>query len=198
MLEQHTIKSKSSRKLYFPYYILFAAIFSITLLMSIQGTLTLPAFTTGVILIFLGINATEIHRVWQSYEVNPHSVVHTKGYISKHSKRIDLFAINSITVTQTLYQRIFNIGDIHIHVANASHQTALKNIHSPKIFAQTIEQNMHKLRNAVEEDGTNTHSNTSNTQQSSKHPRENDFFDSSDEESLEEDSAETSDNLQEV
>jgi uncharacterized membrane protein YdbT with pleckstrin-like domain len=191
MFDLNTIQTKNSRRLYVPYYALFLIIFFIVAYMSVQGMFTLPFFTASIVLIFLGINATEIHRIWQSYEINPHSVVHTKGYLSRHSRRIDLFAINSVTVTQTLYQRVFNIGDIHIHVANASHQTTLKNIHNPRSFAQTIERNMHKLRNTFQEDD-------STISQLSDHSKKDDFFDSPIEKFDRKIDAETSDNLQEI
>jgi len=192
-MTEHTIKTKNSRKLYVPYYVLFVVLFFTTLVMSIQGTLALSAFTASIVLIFFGVNATEVHRVWQSYEVNPRAVVHTKGLITRHSKRIDLFAINTVTVHQNLYHRIFNMGDIHIHVANASHQTVLKNLHAPKIFAETIQNNMHQARNKqpFEEDD-------SNSQQLFKHSKDNDFFDQPDEESNGENDAEIFKRLQEI
>lgn len=149
MSEVHTIKTKNSRKLYIPYYFAFVSILLVSAYLTFQGKLALPALGAAAVMVFLGANATELHRVYQTYEINPGSVVHTTGYISKHSKRIDLFAINDVTVTQNIFQRIFNFGDIHIHVANASHQTILRNLHAPKVFAETIQNNMHKARNKL-------------------------------------------------
>ena len=152
MLPDNTIKTSNSRRLYIPYYVAFFAIVVVTSGMALQGQLALPSLGSAAIIVFLGISVTEIHRLYQSYEVNLGSVIHTKGYIAKHSKRIDLFAINDVTVTQTIYQRLFNLGDIHVHVANASHQTTLTNLHNPKHFAKAIEHNMHRIRKGAADD----------------------------------------------
>jgi uncharacterized membrane protein YdbT with pleckstrin-like domain len=177
---------------------MFFAILVVCVYLTAKGQLALPALAASAIIVFLGVNLTELHRVWQNYEVNPGTVIHTRGIISKKSRRIDLFAINSVSVHQTLYQRIFGIGDIHIHVANASHVTVLKNLREPKLFAQTIQDNMHKIRNVYKERPKNIYSNTSRPFKRSK---KDDLFDdfSQENELIDQDSgAETSDNLQEI
>lgn len=159
MSEIHTIITNNSRKLYLPYYLMFIGILGVSFFLFIDGQLALPALGAAAVMVFLGLNATEIHRMWEGYEVNPSAVVHTKGLISKKSRRIDLFAINTVSVHQSLFQRLLNLGDIHVHVANASHVTTLKNLHAPKIFAQAIQNNMHKIRNVYHSSSANTRSN---------------------------------------
>jgi len=177
---------------------MFIAILLVSAYLNFQGRLTLSALGAAAVIVFVGINATEIHRIWQTYEINPRSVVHTKGYLSRHSRRIDLFAINDVTITQSLFQRIFNIGDVHIRIANASYQTILTNVHNPKSFAQTIERNMHGLRN-IGEDGPDR--DYPNTKQPFKRPTKDnlsDDFDGQDNENKEESDAEISKRLREI
>jgi uncharacterized membrane protein YdbT with pleckstrin-like domain len=171
MSEVHTIKTNNSRKLYIPYYVTFVGILVVCVYLTIQGRLALPALGAAAVMVFVGVNATELHRIYQGYEVNPACVIHTKGYISKHSKRIDLFAINDVAITQTIFQRIFNMGDIHIHVANASYQTVLKDLHAPRVFAQTIQDNMRKARKETFSGGD-----PSDTQHLFKQPKKDDLF----------------------
>lgn len=165
-----TIKTNNTRKMYLPHYLLFIALLAGCAYFTLEGKLTLTALGASAVLVFLGITTTEIHRLGQTYEVNPSSVVHSHGYISRHSRRIDLFAINDVTVSQTLFQRIFNFGDVHVRIANASHQTVLKNLHHPKRFANTIENNMHHARHKSPHESSeeSTHSNT--PQHPFKHP----------------------------
>lgn len=191
MAEIHTIVTKNSRRAYTPYYFMFACVLLVCVYLTLLGQLVLPALGAAAIIVFLGINITELHRLWEGYEVNPSAVIHTHGLISKKSRRIDLFAINTVSVHQTLFQRILNIGDIHVHVANASHVTTLKNLQSPKVFAQTIQNNMHKIRNVYKNPETNTHSNTRDL---FKQPPGDDFVDNTEMP----DPAETSDSLQEI
>ncbi|MFH1803086.1 MAG: PH domain-containing protein [archaeon] len=166
-----TIRTNNTRRVYLPHYLLFIALLAGCAYFTLEGRLTLTAFGAAMVLVFLGVASTEIHRLGQTYEVNPSAVVHSHGYISRHHRRIDLFAINDVTVSQTLFQRVFRFGDVHVRIANASHQTILKNIHHPKKFAHTIENNMHNARHK-DHGEENTHSNTNlpQDQHPFKHP----------------------------
>jgi len=153
---------------------------AVSLYLVLKGTLAPLALGGAFVVVFLAVCVTEIHRASQTYEVNPFSVIHTIGIFSRHSKRIDLLAINSVGVTKSFYQRLLNIGDIHVHVANASHQTVLRNLHAPNTFAQIIEQNLQKARKGNNktsdepDENTRTLIQTPKKQQTQKNGRETD------------------------
>ena len=144
-MENHTIITNNSRKAYIFHYTIFLLLLIVSTYYLYLGKIPSSFLITIIIAVFAGMSATEIHRISQTYEVNPNSIIHTKGYITRNSKRINLLAINDITISKTLYQRIFRLGNINVMVANAAQQTILRNLHNPHSFAETIEKNINKL-----------------------------------------------------
>lgn len=143
------LKTRMTRKTYLPFYSLFTLTLLGSMYLTFTGTLSFGVFAASILAIIIGIKATEIHRLGHSYEVNPLSVVHTKGYFATHSRRIDLFAISDIIVRQTILQRIFNYGDVHIRMFANDTANTIKNVHDPGHFARYVEKKMSEIRGAA-------------------------------------------------
>lgn len=139
------LKIRNSRKLYIPSY--FMIIFFIFFLAYIKITnrpLNDVSFKLVLLFIVLVIIVTEIHRLGNLYEVNDKSVIHTKGYFSTVSKRIEFGAISDIDILQGPWQRIMKFG--HVVLFKFSEGPILKNINRPKDFVDYIQVKMRKFR----------------------------------------------------
>lgn len=143
---EEILKARMTRKTYIPYYGLFVLALFLSGYLFIIGTSSITTTAMVFLAIIIGIKATEIHRLGHAYEVNPLSVVHTRGYFATHSRRIDLFAISDIIVKQTILQRMLNYGDVHIRMFANDTANTIKNVHDPGHFARFVEKKMMEIR----------------------------------------------------
>jgi uncharacterized membrane protein YdbT with pleckstrin-like domain len=145
--EDTILSTTNSRKLYIPIYFMGVFLLLLILFLELKGfSINKSVFLVTVIFIFLLILGTEIHRLKSKYEISANSVVHIEGYINKTAKRIDLFAISDVDVSQKWWQRILNFGNVSVHLFSAESTTPIKNINNPKNFALILEQQMRKKR----------------------------------------------------
>ena len=147
MGDEEVLSIRNSRKVYIPIYSLSIILLLIILFLRLQGfALNKIAIWAIALFVFLGIIGTEINRVKNKYEINPNSVVHIEGYLNKVAKRLDLFAVSDIDVSQTWWQRLLNFGNVNVHLFSIESTTAIKNINNPKQFALALEEQMTKRR----------------------------------------------------
>lgn len=135
-----------SRKKYTPFYFLAFLSFIFTIYLIFLERVSFSFIFVPLIFAAIVIKGTEIHRLGHKYELNNRSVVHTRGYLLANSRRIDLFAISDIIITQSFLQRVLNFGDIHIRLFSVESTNTLKNINRPHQFAQKIEEQMYEAR----------------------------------------------------
>lgn len=157
----YTYSTSGSRKLYIPFYFLSLVIFFAAIFFVAQNTLPIIYLGGSIALIVLTIIFAEIHRAYDRYEINPRSVVHRRGFYHTHTRRIDLYAISDVIVTQTLYQKILNFGNIQVRLFSSESKSTLKNLDKPHWFAEMVESNMHTARGNMQ----NKWKNTQNDQQ---------------------------------
>jgi uncharacterized membrane protein YdbT with pleckstrin-like domain len=142
------MKVRTSRKLYLPLYILVFILIAVVVYLKVSGlsvnTLALIGVVAFSIISFLFI---EIHRLRDLYEINPNSLVHSHGILNKRIKSVDFFAISDSDVSQHLFQRVFNFGNVNVRLFSGKDSaTSIKNINNPRKFASFLEQSMNKKR----------------------------------------------------
>ena len=139
------LRLRTSRKLYIPFYVM--AITLVIFLGYIKfserplSNFSVKLVIAFVILVFI---VTEIHRLGNLYEINDKSVVHTNGYFSTVSKRVEFGAISDIDILQGPWQRIIKFG--HITLFKFSEGPTLKNINRPKDFVDYLQYKMRAFR----------------------------------------------------
>jgi membrane protein YdbS with pleckstrin-like domain len=138
--------TRTSRKLYFPVYLMIFILITVLTFIKIQGLqISILAIASVLVFTILGIKVTELHRLGSKYEVNPLSLIHTRGYFGTNSKRIDLDAISHMDVMQTPWQRLLNFGDIEVMMFGERAVT-IKNINHPHRLASLFEEKMKELK----------------------------------------------------
>jgi uncharacterized membrane protein YdbT with pleckstrin-like domain len=60
------------------------------------------------------------------------------GLLSKTTRTMELVKVQDVTVTQTLGQRLFNIGDIALETAGGSSRIVMRSIDGPQAAADHI------------------------------------------------------------
>lgn len=140
-----TLEARTSRKLYIPLYLMIFALAVALIYIKINEK---PLNNLALKLIFffslIIIIATEIHRLYDSYEIANTSVFHRKGFFTVITKRIQFGAISDSDVKQNLWQRIFSYGDVEIHMYSRESRAIIKDINNPGGFVKFLQDKMSK------------------------------------------------------
>ncbi len=142
------MKARTSRKLYIPLYILVFILIAVVIYLKVSGLSVNPLALMGVVIFsIISFLFIEIHRLRDLYEINPNSLVHSHGILNKRIKSVDFFAISDSDVSQHLFQRLFNFGNVNVRLFSGKDSaTAIKNINNPRKFARFLEESMNKKR----------------------------------------------------
>ena len=134
-----TLKVRNSRKTYIPIYLMIIILISILIYLTVMKK-PLNSLTFKLILAFslISISASEIHRLYDSYELIRSSLVHTKGYFTKESRKMDLSAISDLLIVQNIWQRIFSYGNINVTLFSGENAIQIKNINNPSHLVDKI------------------------------------------------------------
>ncbi|MBS3070993.1 PH domain-containing protein [Candidatus Pacearchaeota archaeon] len=131
---------RNSRKIYLIVYLMILALVISIAVAKISGReideLTLKV--VGVFLI-LAIFFTESHRLNTYYEVNPHSIIASKGIFSRTTRRLDLVAISDANLRQNLWERMLNYGDVGVRTFSDDSAMVIKKINNPSMFVDFLE-----------------------------------------------------------
>jgi len=142
-----TIKTRNSRKLYIPLYIMiFILILTISVAKLSEKEVNDLAFKT--VLIFSGgvILFSEIHRIINRYEITKQSLIHKKGIFVQTIKRVDLIAVSDADSKQNLWQKFFGYGDVSVHLFSRDSSIQVKSINNPDQFVIFLEKRMNEKR----------------------------------------------------
>lgn len=133
------MRVRNSRKVYVNIYLMIFILIVVVALIKYRG---MPLNQLAIILVGLfalfSIFSVEIHRLGNSYEINDHSLVHTKGILSKKSRSMDFFAVSDIEVRQGPWQRALNFGDVSVRLYSGESDSPVKNINNPTKFAEFL------------------------------------------------------------
>ena len=141
------LRTRASRKVYIPFYLMVFILIGVILYIKLNNLFLNPiAIMAAVLFIIIILNFTEFHRLNNAYEVNLSSLVHKKGILRKVTKNIDFLSISDIDVSQSLWQRLFNFGDVNVRLFSLDTTTSIKNISNPNEFAKFLESKIHNKR----------------------------------------------------
>jgi uncharacterized membrane protein YdbT with pleckstrin-like domain len=142
------LRQRTSRKMYLPIYAMVLILIGAAIFLQFRGIEITNIAIWAIVIFTLGsLKFTEVNRLNHFYEINPMAVVHTKGYFKRISKRIDLFAISDVDITQNFWQRILGYGDVEIHLF--AEKSTLKNINNPTKFVNFLEETIRKQRKGI-------------------------------------------------
>lgn len=137
------LKFSNTRKHYLLFYLMIIVILGIIIYIKIINkpinNFALLLSIIFCILIFLG---TETHRLYNSYEINQNSLVHTVGYLTKKSKRMDFSSISDFYIIQDIWQRMLSYGNIDVRLYSGETTMNIRNINHPKHIIDIIEKRM--------------------------------------------------------
>ena len=145
--EADNLRVRSSRKIYFPVYLMILILVVILGFAKFTGkeinilTLKLAVAFSVICIIF-----TEIHRLGNSYKITSDSLVSTKGIFSKIERRVDLVSISDADSKQKVWQRMLNYGDVRARLFSKESTVLIKNIDDPSHFADILEKRMNEKK----------------------------------------------------
>jgi len=141
------MKVRNSRKAYFFIYVMiFILIITVGVIKFSGKELSKLAFEAVLVFSAMLIIFTEIHRFRNLYEINPHSLIHSKGIFVKKTKRVDLLSVSDADSKQNPWQRLFNYGDVTVNLYSGGSTVPVKNINNPEKFVDFLEEKMSKKR----------------------------------------------------
>lgn len=142
------LKIRNSRKLYIPIYLMIGALILSLVYIETSGKALNDIAVKSIILFSLiCLIYTEVHRIGNLYEINRNSLVHTMGYFTKRSRRMDFSAISDLYVVQNIWQRLFLYGNIEVRLFSGEDVTYIKNINSPSRFVEILLTKINKNKN---------------------------------------------------
>ena len=146
-------KIRTSRKLYIPYYAMILTLIGLVIFAQIKG-ISLHKYVFWGVFVFcaLIIKYVEVHRLRNTYEIHSDALVHSSGLLSQKVKSIDFFAISDLDVSQTIFQRLLNFGDVNVRLFSKDSTTCVKDITNPREFARVLEETISKRRATIGRD----------------------------------------------
>ena len=133
------IKTTNSRKIYLFLYLMILILIAVLIFIKITNRpLDIMALKLVAAFVIALAIATELHRVYNIYEIHDNSLIHTQGILSKHSRKIDFSAISDLYVIQNLWQRILSYGNVEVRLFSGENTTYIKNINKPSEFVEII------------------------------------------------------------
>tara|TARA_Y100000310_G_C20447064_1_gene698926 strand:+ start:289 stop:765 length:477 start_codon:yes stop_codon:yes gene_type:complete len=144
---KEAMKTRSSRKTYFLVYMMIFILITTVAIIKISGK-ELDQFAFKAVLVFSAalIIFTEIHRFRNFYEINHHSLIHSKGIFVKKTKRVDLLSVSDADSKQNPWQRLFDYGDVSVNLYSGGNAVPVKNINNPEKFVDFLEEKMGEKR----------------------------------------------------
>lgn len=86
---------------------------------------------------FLGTILTTLHLNFTWYKISKDELIITKGFFSRHTDTIELYLLKDPDLKETLWQRLFHVGSVGVHIDDSSRNAKagmfieLKNIKKP-------------------------------------------------------------------
>ena len=145
--KDEVLSVRVSRKIYLPIYLMILILFSIIFYAEFSGKEVNNLSIIGAVAFALiGIFATEIHRLYNRYEINTNALVHVSGIFVKTTRKIDLMAISDADVRQNLWQMLLGYGNVEARLFSKESSTDVNNINNPKEFIRFFEMKLVERR----------------------------------------------------
>ncbi len=133
------LKITNSRKTYIPLYLMIIILIAVLIYVKTKGN-PINDLALKLVILFSAISLiyTEIHRLYNVYEINNNSLVHTMGIITKRARKMDLSAISDLYVVQTIWQRMLLYGNVEVRMFSGENPTYIRNINNPSKFVDIV------------------------------------------------------------
>ncbi len=147
MEEEEVYRTRNSRKLYIPIYVMIFILFGTIAFIQFSGReLNILALQATIIFSFLVLLITELHRFNNLYEIHSNALVHVKGLLKKVIRRTDLLAVSDADQSQNLWQMMLRYGNVSVRVFSQDSTMYVRNIDNPSAFIEFLEDKMSKKR----------------------------------------------------
>ena len=141
--EKSVMRLRTSRKTYFFIYLMIFILMSTVIFIKISGKELNKLVFEGVLAFSaILIIFTEIHRFKNLYEINSHSLIHSKGIFVRKTKRVDLLSVSDADSKRNPWQRMLNYGDVNVNLYSGGSSVPVKNINNPEKFVDFLEEKM--------------------------------------------------------
>jgi len=142
---EKVLKVRHSRKRYFIIYAMIIILAILILILKASGKTIEPSgLKMAVIFSVAAILFIEIHRLSSYYEINPSSIIFVTGLINRKTRKFNLYSISDADSSQHVFGRIFNYGDVNVHLFE--HISSIKGINNPNKFLNFLIETMGNRR----------------------------------------------------
>ena len=132
-------KIRTSRKSYIPYYLMALVVLIIITYIKLKGLpMNKNLFIASIIFIIAVIKITEVHRMTHHYELTPHALEKVEGIFWQKIKRMSYHSINQLHLTQSLWDKLLDIGTVEVTQFSDTVRTEIKNIDKPREFIKEV------------------------------------------------------------
>ncbi len=98
-----------------------------------------PAWLMGIPLLFLIVPVKKhIATRLVKLTLGADRITLERGLLSRYTRTIDVVKVQDVTVTQTLMERIFGVGNLSFETASEAGMLSISGIDSPRSVADTI------------------------------------------------------------
>lgn len=117
---------------------------------SLETLITLNSLSLIFFLIFVTVIQNifliiiSLRWVNDYYEIRPDEIAHITGIITKTDKSYPYRDIQSVTVHQRFFGRLFKYGSIHLYIPTLGHDLNFDEVSNPAKFAELIKRNIPK------------------------------------------------------
>lgn len=97
-----------------------------------------PWLPVAATLLFLWPLAKTLRRQFTKLVIEGEKLYCETGAFSKQTRIIQMHKIQDVRVHQTLFQRMFGVGDLSIETAGEASRETVQNIDNPRVLAEQI------------------------------------------------------------
>jgi len=105
--------------------------------------------------IFFLLSYTEYHRIKDWWAITDHSLVQSRGLLSKNVREIDFSSISDLDVDQPILKRILNFGNVNVRLFLNETSISITDINQPEDFIKEL-QSIISLNKRKKEHGIGT------------------------------------------
>lgn len=136
----YLIKVRRSRKSYIGIYLMILIVIGTMIyLYQTRGVFSKYALFIALVFILFLVKATELHRIKDWWGITNSSIVQSTGLLSKNLREVDFNSISDLDLSQSLFKRILNYGDVNVRLFLNETSFTVKDINSPEDFIKQLQ-----------------------------------------------------------
>ncbi|GEM_PF-3774267 len=128
-----------SRKSFIPLYSMAVVLIALIIYIKKEGLpLSEPLFIFAALFIIFTLKFTELHRLLHHYDITPTALEKVEGLFIRRTKRMHYYSISNLHLTQSLWDKLLDIGTIEVAQFSETLRTEIKNINKPREFMSRV------------------------------------------------------------